>query len=203
MTALDRVLDKVHHHKRIADDEYLASCPVADHGQGKGDRNPSLSVLYRDDKVLLFCHGGCHVQDVLVALGMDWPDLWDTPYSGTRGVRVASWTYTDPSGAPYLLVERWQDGTGKKFKQKIPDTDEYRLPSGFKPCLYRLPRVLAQAREHGEVWVVEGEKCVHAAESLGLVATTSPGGAGKWRDYYATWLDGASCVNIIVDNDDK
>src|SRR5689334_2239134 len=30
------------------------------------------------------------------------------------------------------------------------------------------------------VYVCEGEKDVHALESIGLVATTSPMGAGKW-----------------------
>ncbi|MGZ4619458.1 MAG: hypothetical protein ACXV3F_12235 [Frankiaceae bacterium] len=32
------------------------------------------------------------------------------------------------------------------------------------------------------VYVVEGEKDVHSVEYAGAVATTSPMGAGKWRD---------------------
>ena len=52
------------------------------------------------------------------------------------------------------------------------------------------------------MFIVEGEKCVHAAEHLGLVATTAPNGALAWRDYYSTWFIGCSRVTIIADNDD-
>jgi len=44
---------------------YLASCPVPHHGQGNGDKNPSLSVTDGEDGNILFkCHGGCDQQSV-------------------------------------------------------------------------------------------------------------------------------------------
>ena len=51
-----------------ANGEWLASCPVVDHGQGNGDRNPSLSVTDSDGKLLLKCHGGCSQHDVWAAV---------------------------------------------------------------------------------------------------------------------------------------
>jgi len=51
-----------------ANGEWLASCPVVDHGQGNGDRNPSLSVTDADGKLLLKCHGGCSQHDVWAAV---------------------------------------------------------------------------------------------------------------------------------------
>lgn len=51
-----------------ANGEWLASCPVLDHGQGNGDRNPSLSVTDADGKLLLKCHGGCSQHDVWAAV---------------------------------------------------------------------------------------------------------------------------------------
>ena len=39
---------------------YLASCPVPSHGQGNGDKHPSLSISMSDDGNFLFkCHSGC------------------------------------------------------------------------------------------------------------------------------------------------
>jgi putative DNA primase/helicase len=71
---------------------------------------------------------------------------------------------------------------------------------GVEQVLYRLPEV-ASAVESGEpVFVVEGEKDAEAVAALGICATTSSGGAGKWRDDYAEPLRGASVV-AVPDND--
>lgn len=205
MSALDRVLDKVERSKKQGDGDYIASCPVDGHGQGRGDRNPSLHITYDGDKVLLHCGAGCHPQDVLVAMRMDWPDLWDREPTNTRGHLVASWTYTQRDGAPYFVVERWQGPQGKFFRQRMPDQTKAGLVNGFKPCLFNMPKVFDAIHHGEEVWIVEGEKCVAAAESLGLVATTAPMGVNGWRDYYAAWFNegqGAQCVNIVCDNDE-
>ena len=201
MTALDTVLDKVERKHKITSG-WIASCPVSGHGQGHGDRNPSLSIsVNADGAVLLNCQSGCHVQDVLLALGLDYPDLFDEPITRDLGVKVAEWTYTDDKGSPWFIAERWQTATGKRFVQRKPGAEYAGLGSGFFYCLYRLPQVIETAKAGGEVWLVEGEKCVHAALTLGLCATTAPLGAGKWRHEYNRWLLGASCVNIVIDND--
>jgi hypothetical protein len=200
MTALEQILDQVERVKQNGPDSWSASCPVAGHGQGRGDTNPSLHITSADDKVLLHCMSGCHVQDVLLALRLDWPDLWDSPF-GDRPVTVASWTYAKPDGSPYFTVERQQTRIGKRFVQRVPGQQKPGYPAGFKPSIYRLPEVQAAAKRGGEVYVVEGEKSVHAAEHLGLVATTCPNGAKGWRDYYSTWLVGCSRVTIVCDND--
>jgi hypothetical protein len=44
---------------------FLCRCPVPGHGQGRGDRNPSLSVRDGDAQLLVKCHGGCQTRDVL------------------------------------------------------------------------------------------------------------------------------------------
>jgi hypothetical protein len=66
--------------------------------------------------------------------------------------------------------------------------------------LYRLPKVIAAVRAGQRVYVVEGEKDVHAVERAGGVATTSRFGAGKWRDEYAEVLAGAN-VTVVADAD--
>lgn len=44
----------------------LAPCPVPGHGQGLGDRHPSLSIAAGEQQALIVhCHGGCDPRDVL------------------------------------------------------------------------------------------------------------------------------------------
>jgi hypothetical protein len=52
-----------------------------------------------------------------------------------------------------------------------------------------------------KIYIVEGEKDVENLQSLGLTATTNPGGAGKWRTEYNEYLRNRDVV-IIPDNDD-
>src|SRR5262249_46720244 len=51
------------------------------------------------------------------------------------------------------------------------------------------------------IFIAEGEKAVDELMKLGLWATCSPGGAGKWRDDYATHFRGANVV-VLPDNDE-
>jgi putative DNA primase/helicase len=51
------------------------------------------------------------------------------------------------------------------------------------------------------VFINEGEKSVDQLHELGLTATCSPGGAGKWRPDYAKYLR-VRRVAIIADRDD-
>lgn len=199
--SLDHILDRLERVTRSGGN-VVASCPVPSHGKGNGDRNPSLSITEAGGKVLLNCLGGCHVQDVMMSAGLDWPDLFDEPLP--QWEKLAEWVYQRPDGEVHFMVERWlkPDG-GKAYIQRVPGHDKPGYPNGFKTCLYNLPVVLQQTRSGGEVWIVEGEKCVSAATKLGLVATTAPNGSGKWRDYYASWLVGSSVVNIVIDNDES
>ena len=59
MRPIDRVLERLHN-VRPHDGYYMASCPDPDHGQLRGDRDPSLSISEGDDgRVLLDCKAGC------------------------------------------------------------------------------------------------------------------------------------------------
>ena len=50
---------------------WIACCPAHD------DRNPSLSITDGDDgKVLLHCHAGCSVDQIVSAAGLDLKDLF-------------------------------------------------------------------------------------------------------------------------------
>lgn len=49
-------------------DGFLCRCPVPLHGQGRGDRRPSLSIRDGDERILVRCFAGCDPRDVLAEL---------------------------------------------------------------------------------------------------------------------------------------
>lgn len=63
---------------------------------------------------------------------------------------------------------------------------------GIEPVLYRLPEIVA--RPGDEVWIVEGEKDADTLAAQGLLATTCPMGAGKWRASYTEALRGRRVI---------
>jgi hypothetical protein len=71
---------------------------------------------------------------------------------------------------------------------------------GIVPVLYNLP-ILCVADPAQTVWIVEGEKDADRLGGLGLLATTSPMGAGKWHRVDSSPLAGRPCV-AIGDNDE-
>ncbi len=73
----------------------------------------------------------------------------------------------------------------------------------FPECpsiLYRLPELL-RADPAAPVFIVEGEADADALASLGFVATSNPGGAGKWREEFNEFFRDRRVV-ILPDNDE-
>ncbi len=190
---------------------WIVRCPVPGHGKGRGDRNPSLSVSEDGGRLLVHCHAGCPQEAVIRALRSR--RLWPEPPK-SRGEIRATYDYLDLDGNVLFQVVRFHP---KRFVQRRPCPSGLDLGcleckpdpngqhwhwdlTGIKPILYRLPEV-AGAVERGDlVFVVEGEKDADRLSDLGLVATTNPGGAGKWRPEYSEVLRGARVV-ILPDND--
>jgi len=44
---------------------WLVRCPCPNHGKGRGDRNPSLSIEDGDGRLLLYCFAGCSFEEIL------------------------------------------------------------------------------------------------------------------------------------------
>jgi hypothetical protein len=111
---------------------------------------------------------------------------------------VATYCYRDANKKVLSEVVRMEP---KAFKQRRPDGMGgwiWKL-NGVRRVLYRLPELLAADRQD-LVFVVEGEKDADNLVSLGLTATTNPGGAGKWRSQYSEVLRGRNVV-LLPDND--
>lgn len=147
-----------------------------------------------------------HAVDEIVALGSSAPPSEGLSTSHGNRPRsrsvVARYDYADEGDVLLFQVERLQP---KAFRQRRPDPDNpgrwiYNV-EGVRKVLYRLPAVLKAVATGQRVWLVEGERDADRLRDLGIVATTAPMGAGKWRQEYADCLAGASVV-ILPDNDE-
>lgn len=172
------------------------------------DRAPSLSINTRrdGDGVILKCHAGCTVDEVLSALGLTLQDLFDAPLEKpARAQVVAEYAYCDEGGAVLMKVKRFEPGfDGKKKSFAQYGADGSKGSKGIRRVLYRLPEVLAEIQAGGTVFVVEGEKDadnLHAA--TGATATCNLSGVGGgWREDYTNCLRGAAEVVVIADRDE-
>ena len=71
MSQVDNLLQLLDRVKPTGPGTWIALCPA------HNDRTPSLSIREPDgDRVLVHCHAGCEVQDVLAAVGLTFSDLY-------------------------------------------------------------------------------------------------------------------------------
>jgi putative DNA primase/helicase len=112
MTALDRLRDALTAHN-CNPRGTAARCPAHD------DRAASLSVgaAKQFAGVLVKCHAGCSIDDILAELGLNRSDLFDEPRQANQGSAVvAEYPYTDAAGkALYVKQRLWP----KAFRQYV------------------------------------------------------------------------------------
>lgn len=174
---------------------YDARCPAHD------DRNPSFHVGEGDDgRALVICYAGCTLQEIADALQIEVRELFE-PEREEKSLKrevVERYSYTDEHGRLLYEVERLHP---KGFRQRRPSGGGWEYSLGdTRRVLYRLPAVIEAVKQGRWVSIVEGERDVHTVEAQGHVATTCPGGAGKWQDSYSAVFRGAKVV-IIMDVD--
>jgi hypothetical protein len=201
---------------------YLASCPVPDHGQGKGDKHPSLSITESTDGNYLFkCHGGCDQHTVFSTIkdmGL-LPALPDRPeyLSSIKPIPTSSqatnpiamtleheWHYVDEDGISLFLKQRYKtnDIKGKTYKtlRVMPDGSRVGKLGDCRIIPYRLPELRQAIADGRVIYITEGEKAADSLCSLGVVATTSHAGAGGWNQDLNQYFAGANVV-VVPDND--
>jgi hypothetical protein len=77
MRPVDLVLERADN-ARKAGPGYLVSCPLPSHGQGRGDRNPSVSVTEGSyNCALVNCQAGCVTEAVVAEWGLTMADLFE------------------------------------------------------------------------------------------------------------------------------
>lgn len=195
--------------------QWSASCPSPNHGKGAGDRSPSLTLSpgTRGAETVMRCHAGCDLADILDALSLRKADLFPPKEQRPAQPRAQRtvYRYEDTEGRLLYCKERVESGRNGRskdiryFRERPDGTRDYRnvftAPDSPPHVLYRLRRVLEVAQAGGDLVWAEGEKCVHALERLGQIATTA-GGVGDWRPEFADCFKGAGTVRIIADLDE-
>lgn len=113
--------------------------------------------------------------------------------------------YVDTVTGKKTFLQRRRAVEGEKFGKYEARLDRQRGGwwiwkfDGIEPVLYHLPEIVERAQE--KVWIFEGEKDADNAEKMGLLSTTSPMGAGKWRESFSQLLSGREVV-ICPDRDE-
>ena len=171
MTAFDRIIGaaqaKGRTVKQNGHGKAMVQCPAHD------DTNPSLSVTAIEGSVLLYCHAGCDIAEILAALGLGKADLYD-----------------NRNGARY-------DYPGGRQVHRTPNKDFYQKGNTKSRDLFRADRI----GDATTVYWVEGEKDVLAVESAGGVAVCNAMGAGKAHLADRSVLQGKDVV-VVADKDD-
>jgi len=202
---------------------FRARCPAHD------DRSPSLSIDVGDDeRILLYCHAGCTYNAILFAAGIDAGDM--TIDATEKGVKkrsdkiitggsmtaknrqkvnekcTATFEFYDADGAIVATKRRYdydeinvatgEVERGKRFVVK---------PRGTALPLYELPAVLSAAKQHFEIWLVEGEgkadllnMYIRHEWGADAVATSY----AHWKPEFAGLLRGAGRIVLYPDLDE-
>ncbi|MFC9833191.1 DUF3987 domain-containing protein [Rhodococcus sp. NPDC127530] len=173
MTAIDRLRD----HWRDQGLAWKDGAGDTASAQAPGHSPTDRSITFRQiaGQVLMNSHAD-DKDAVLAELGLKMADLFDDP-------KGASYSYSD--GRTVFRTPT------KKFRQ---------AGNTQGSALYRA-ELLAEHQTGIPVYVVEGEKDVHALESVGAVAVCSAMGAGKAAKFDWSPLTGHTVV-IVADNDE-
>jgi len=113
-----------------------------------------------------------------------------------------AYSYVDDAEVLRFQTVRYEP---KDFRQRRPDGAGGWIWNldGVVLILYRLRELRAALAAGDPVYIVEGEKDADRLHEEGYVATTSPMGAGKWRDEYSdVFRNTESKIVVVRDRDD-
>lgn len=186
---MQSVLSKLENVKPSGQNKWMAKCPC------HKDDKASLSVTVSPKGSPVFkCFAGCDWKDIYKALGLtakpqDIPRTIDKTYD-----------YRDESGNVLFQNVRYKP-KNFRFRQSRNGRDGWiNNLKGVRLVLYRLPELI-KSNNDDFIFIVEGEKDADRLASFGLITTTCPMGACKWRTQYNEYFKGRKVV-ILPDNDE-
>lgn len=174
---------------------WLTKCPA------HADSKSSLSVRKNDSgDMLIYCQGGCETKMVITALGFGMTDLFrDELKRKKSSVISATYDYVDEDGEVLYQSVRMEP---KDFRVRAPDGNggwKWGIGDDVRRILYRLPEMI-EAPSYDPVFICEGEKDCDNLRKLGVAAVAIQGGAGAWRQCYASQI-GTRRAIVLPDND--
>lgn len=183
--------------KKINSNSYMAKCPA------HNDKRASLSIKESNEKILIHCFAGCKTEDIVKRMGLTMKDLFREKYENkekNKRLKIeAEYIYVSENGDKLYKVIRYNP---KRFIQARFNNNSNNWDfnmNGVQYVLYNLPNVIKTET----IYFVEGEKDADNLNKLGLVATTTVGGASSFNKHaleYTKYLKDKT-VYIIPDND--
>lgn len=195
--------------KRSCQGKSQCRCPAHD------DKQASLTITKGSDSILIHCHAGCSIEDVLLAAGLKKSDLfWQEKRTGGRWQSFiesrekkkieAVYHYTSLNGAYAFTKVRMQ---GKKMLYGILENGRFtyglkgrsrkELKAVYAPGgMQAISRAVAGGKP---IFIPEGEKDTDTLEKRGYTAF-SYGGVNDWLADMAQLCRGAE-VYVLADND--
>ena len=141
----------------------------------------------------------------------DWVLAKPAPKTASKAPRPKGqqdFIYRDAEGQPVIRVQRKDDGQGRKEIRQFRYENGKWIPGlndqvAKRVRLYRITEARALSEKTGHpIVLVEGESCVERLLKLGIPATTSIGGAGKWSGYgFPNYLQDLQGCRIILSPD--
>ena len=168
---------------------WQACCPAHE------DKKASLSISLKDGHILLYCHAGCSIEEILETIGLEKKDLFIEERNRKPEI-AATYEYTDENGKLLFQTLRFYP---KDFRQRRPDGqgDWFWNLKNTRLVPYHLPEIIKSA----SIIIVEGEKDVDNLRKIGFSATCNPMGAGKWKTEWSKFFEGKE-IFIIPDLDE-
>jgi hypothetical protein len=160
---------------------WLVRCPCPNHGKGRGDRNPSLSVNDGDDeRLLLHCFAGCDFEDILDELVQ--LALVDTSTRIDQDEKPA--IYTPPS-AEALIIWRAALPLSSTIAATYLERRGIALQPASLRCRLGRPALIAAVQAPGgSIIAVQQTRLTSAGEKAAISSpriTTGPLGTGGVR----------------------
>ena len=115
---------------------------------------------------------------------------------------LLEWTYEDEDGNPLRKVRQviGRDGSPRFCQFCQVGGGWKRGADGVRVVPYRLPQLNEAISKEERIFIVQGEKCVHALIDQGFVATTNPEGASDWPHSFQEFFRDARVV-LVPTND--
>lgn len=178
-------------------------CPVASHGQGRGDKDRSAGL---SDAGVLKCFAGCDFKDLLAALreraGVTRASTGraDPSAPAWPAAPVRVYEYIDPATGVVIAVKGRFERPGpdggkpeKTFRWRLPDGD-YKTGLAGQLTMRDMPlwgaEMLGEVPLETRIWFTEGEKAAEALRARHEIALCGAWGASQ-RDF-------GESLNVLV-----
>lgn len=198
---IQEVLSYFNKVKQLKSNSYQCQCPC------HNDKTASLTISYENNRILMHCHAGCNINDILLQTGLRMSDLYNEKVAKNWKSSIeayikkpieAEYHYFSVSNEYLYSKLRFE---GKDIRYGVIKNDRFNI--GLKnqnKSIYMLPQMVQAVKSGKQIFFVEGEKDVDTLNKLGLTAVTC-GSAEDWKEEFAHYFTGAKVV-ILPDNDD-